>query len=273
MYELNKAILPRLLTKGDEIAIVKGCLIITPASGKKVPESWLTVNGSLLLIEIVNLLNIDAYSYTNYSTGRYGKNLYQGITLQFEDIKGGSEAHAILNAQITRTRSSKHGKAGDDLPNGQFKVSTKHNFYKFWLATGIKLPTRNSAFFDYMGKLKRMLFVGELNYKNKFINKTLRCLELSSEMIKAAYIQSLPNNIQATPKQLPNNFPTRISNKEMTSKLAANDAGLNSTTCESKYGLSYQGGEVKSNTLIVNIVKKRPQEQTNDEWMDEYNSA
>ena len=59
----------------------------------------------------------------------------------------------------------------------------------------------------------------------------------------------------------------------MTSKLAANDAGLNSTTCESKYGLSYQGGEVKSNTLIVNIVKKRPQEQTNDEWMDEYNSA
>jgi len=273
MNDLNKAILPRLLSKGNEVSIVKGSPLIIAASGKQVPEKWLTDNRRLLLLEIINLLNVDAYTYIGYSTGRYGRNLYQGVTLQFEETQDFSEAHAILNAEITRARNSKHGKAGEDLPKGQFRVSPKHNFYKFWRSTGLKFPIRNSAFFDYMGKLKEIIFVGELDYKSKFHNKTLRALELSSELIMAAYIQSLPDNTQTTTKQYPNNYQTRMPNKEVTSKHAANDTALNSSTRESKYGLSYQGSVVISNHLpLINHIKK-PYEQTTDEWLNDWEQA
>lgn len=273
MNNLNKAILPRLLSRGDDIAVVKGCLMITPASGKQVPDKWQTDHDRLLEIEIVNLLNIDVYSYTDYSTGRYGKNLYQGVTLQFENTQDDSEAYAILNVEITRARTSKHGKAGDDLPSGQFRVGPKHNFYKFWRATGIKLPKRNSAFHDYMGKLKKILFVGELGYKNKFSNKTLKPLELSSELILAAFIQTLPDNIQTTSKQIPDNYQTRMPNKEMTLNRASNEVALNLTTGESKYGLSYQGSAVISNPLPNTNHIKKPHEQTTDEWLSEWEQA
>jgi hypothetical protein len=273
MNESNKVILSKLLSQGDKLAIVKGCLVITTASRKQVPAWWLLDNGSMLIMEIMNLLNINAYSYTGYSTGRYGKKLYQGVTLQFECIESGNEAFAILNADITRQRSCKHGKAGDDLPNGQFRVSNKHNFYKFWKLTGIKFPARKSAFYDYMGKLKSVLFIGELGCNNKFNNKTLRPLDLSSELIMAAYIQSLPDNIQTTSKQYPNNYQTRMPNKEIALKPAANDIALDSSTCESKYGLSYQGSVVISNILPVNKEHKAPHKQSNDEWMNEWEHA
>ncbi len=279
MNDLNKAILPRLLSKGDKVAVVKGCLVIVPASDKPVPKKWLDDNRKLLLIEIVNLLNIDAFRYLDYSTGRYkaivkGKEiLCPGITLQFECIENDSEAHAIFNAEITRKRNSKHGKAGENLPVGQFRVNNRHNFYKFWESTGIQSPSRNSAFHDYMGKLKSLLFVGELGYKSKFINKTLRPLELSSDLIKDAYIQSLPDNIQATTKQLPDNYQTKMPNKEMTTKPASNDVAMNLTTGGSKYGLSYQGSAVISIPLSVNTVNKSPEEQTTDEWIKDYDNS
>jgi hypothetical protein len=47
----------------------------------------------------------------------------------------------------------------------------------------------------------------------------------------------------------------------------------NQTTCSNKYELSKQGSAVISNPLPVINSTKRPEEQTNDEWMNDWDNA
>jgi hypothetical protein len=266
MIDMNKVPLDKLLSRGDRVEVSNGRLKITPRSGKTVPAEWLNENESSIVIEIANLLNIGAYRYTSYSTGNYGKPRKGGVALQFDDMLNGNEAHAILNVLLTRKRSTKHGKVGADLPDGQFRVGTKHNFYKFWVSTNIKLPARMSSFHDYMGKLKSLVFTGELGLKNKISNETLKPLNVRYEQIITRISQPIPDKVQTISRQMPYNFQTKTPDKEMTKSLAANDTQADSSVCASNYGKSIQGNAVTSNPLtLVSSNPKRPEEQTNEE--------
>jgi hypothetical protein len=63
---------------------------------------------------------------------------------------------------------------------------------------------------------------------------------------------------------------------------ASNDIQGNSSAGANNYGKSIQGSAVASNTLslvssntlsLVSSIPKRPEEQTTEEWMQEYDNA
>jgi hypothetical protein len=282
MVDMKKVSLDKLLSRDDKVDVSNGRLIITPASGKDVPANWLAENEPSIVKEIANLLNIGVYRYTGYSTGRYGKHCSEGLTLQFENILHGDEAFAILNVQLTRKRATKHGSVGAELPKGQFRVSTKHNFYKLWVSADIKLPARLSSFHDYMGKLKSLVFTGNLDSKNKISNETLKPLNVSHEQIITCISQNLPDKIQTTTRQVPYNYQTKIPDKEMIKSTAPNDIQGNPSAGANNYGKSIQGSAVTSNPLspvsskslsLVSSNPKRPEEQTHEEWWQAYDNA
>ena len=287
MTNLNKcSLLETLISRGDQINITNGILIVAPISGIEIPKHWLADNGENLIQEIAKLLNKNIYIYDSYSTGNYGVKKHSGITLQFINLVTGAECYVIYNAELTRVRKTKLYNVGSALPEGQFRVTKKHTFYKFWLSTDLKLPARLSAFYDYMGKLKQFYFEPSLKTNNKVNNKIIPLLNISYAQIinnmpnyssRTSTIQQ-PYNDQTSTIQQPYNDRTTLPNKEIV--LHRDNKGLqaNASTGVTKYGLQYQGskvirGEVISASLPIVNSHKTPQDQTTDEWLNDWEKA
>lgn len=147
-----------LLQRGDAISIEYGRLVVKPVSCLPVPEQWLDENGIHLVTEILQETGQDGLVYLGYTTGKYGKKLAGGVTLQFKHLLTGIEAYAIFNADLTRSRNTKNGKAGDPLPDGQFHLAKGSGLCKLWLETGQQPPKRHSTYYEYMGNLKQFVF-------------------------------------------------------------------------------------------------------------------
>lgn len=219
-----KSTLTKLLGRGDRVSINEGRLRIVPASGNPVPDEWLSTHGEAISSLIFCLAAIKPYFYDIYTTGNYqvagnGKRV-GGITLQFVCPDTGEAVYAIFNASLTRERNTKNGNAGAPLPKGRFTVTERHQFYKFWKATGLPLPKRLSAFHDCMGKLKGVAFSGAI-HNGRFDTKTLKPVSLSDTQIRQLFLPKeaakntsvLPDNFPTSTRQLPDNYPT-ISRQE-----------------------------------------------------------
>tara|TARA_R110000787_G_scaffold14300_6_gene44190 strand:- start:4044 stop:5015 length:972 start_codon:yes stop_codon:yes gene_type:complete len=297
----GSSLLAKLLHKGDEIDIVQGKLVIKPSSGLAVPLTWLKQNEALLINDICRLFNIVPLRYISYTTGSYGVKKSQGITLQFSNLQSGEDAYIIYNANLKRTRNSKHAKKGDLLPGKQFIVSERSGFYKFWLSTGLPLPKSPSKFYECIGKLKSLVFISSIDFNNRITDKKLPLLELSFHEILNKHRVALASkkNEELTAKQplifrqetakQPLIFPA----KDIEQKLTDNGLAANQSTCTSKCGntvirkevLSTGVGldntpinntnnkEVDENINEVNLQKKRPEDQTADEWLEDWESA
>jgi hypothetical protein len=297
----DSSLLAKLLHKGDEIDIVQGKLLIKPNSGLAVPLNWLKQNETLLINEICCLFNIVPLRYMSYTTGRYGAKKSQGITLQFCNLKTGEDAYIIYNASLERSRTNKNAKKGDPLPGKQFIVSERSGFYKFWLSTGLPLPKSPSKFYECIGKLKPLVFTSAIDFKNRITDKKSPLLELSFHEILNKHRVALAGkqNEELTAKQplifrqetanQPLSFPT----KDVEQKHTHNGLAANQSTCTSKCGNTVIRKEVLStgvgldNTPInntnnkeadenineVNLQKKRPEEQTVDEWLEDWEAA
>jgi hypothetical protein len=297
----DSSLLAKLLHKGDEIDIVQGKLVIKPSSGLAVPLTWLKQNEALLINDICRLFNIVPLRYISYTTGSYGVKKSQGITLQFSNLQSGEDAYIIYNANLKRTRKSKHAKKGDLLPGKQFIVSERSGFYKFWLSTGLPLPKSPSKFYECIGKLKSLVFISSIDFNNRITDKKLPLLELSFHEILNKHRVTLASkkNEELTAKQplifrqetakQPLIFPA----KDIEQKPTHNGLAENQSTCTSKCGntvirkevLSTGVGldntpinntnnkEVDENINEVNLQKKRPEDQTADEWLEDWESA
>lgn len=181
--ENGSSLLTRLLNEGNIISITQGKLLIKASSGLEVPSSWLKQHELLLIRDICLALNITAFRYISYSTGSYGTKKSQGVTLQFNNIKTNDEAYVVYNANLKRARTGKRGKKGEPLPEKQFIVSEKSSFYKFWCSTGLPLPRSLSKFYECMGKLKPLIFTGQVDFNNRITGKKLSLLEISYQQI------------------------------------------------------------------------------------------
>lgn len=192
VYESGR-LLSRLIAKGDQLAIVSGRLLIISASGKEVPATWLDKHKEELLTEILKLTKqngfmYDSYTAGNYSTDNAGK--ASGVTLQFINLSTSQSAYTVFNAELTRARKTRNKEAGTPLPSGQFRVTKKFYFYKFWQATGLKFPPRLCAFHDYMGNLKDLLFTATLDTSRtdgRLEKTSITPLNITYEQIKTAY--------------------------------------------------------------------------------------
>ena len=255
----------------------------------------------MLINDICCLFNIVPLRYISYTTGSYGVKKSQGITLQFSNLQSGEDAYIIYNANLKRTRKSKHAKKGDLLPGKQFIVSERSGFYKFWLSTGLPLPKSPSKFYECIGKLKPLVFISSIDFNNRITDKKLPLLELSFHEILNKHRVALAGkqNEELTAKQplifrqetakQPLIFPA----KDIEQKLTHNGLAANQSTCTSKCGNtvirkevlstgvgldntpidSVNNKEVASNINEVNLQKTRPEDQTVDEWLEDWESA
>jgi hypothetical protein len=265
----DECLLSRLAERGS-VRISNGQLEILPHSVKEVPAEWLKKNQERIIFEILKLLSLDAYQYLSYKTGHFGKaHIYDGVHLSFINIRNAEQSYAVFNAELYRERNTKHGEAGQTLPKGQFRVTKKCMFYRFWLNTGLSIPSRLGLFHDYMGKLKGIVFTFDVNEKNKANNKTIMPLNVTYEAI----IKALPNNIQTSSKQQTNKIQTILPNKETSQ--ARTLQGLEQVLSTSPHN------HVKSNQERANIrdgitpitIDKKPEEQSVDEWLQCYDNA
>ena len=258
-------ILPKLLGRGDNVAIECGRLVIRPASGRPVPGDWLADNRLCICREILELIGTDAYEYVGYATGHYGQSRAGGVTLQFASVTTGAVVYAIFNAELTRARSSAGKQAGSPLPKGRFRVGKRSHFYRFWLST--RLPVRRlSDFHDYMGRLTEILFTGVVS-GDRIDAGTLRPMSINTDEIAAL----LPDNIPTSARQHPDNAPTRITDKK--TKRHQQSRGLQpfSTTCVSNHGKTV----IREHGYTVSpppapAEPKAPDAQSVDEWLADY---
>ena len=206
-------------------------------------------------------LLITPLRYLEYSSGLYGPGMHGGITLQFLQEDTGTQYYVIFNADLKRRRNTKNHKAGSLLPKGRFSVGEKSAFYKFWLATGIAVPPRLSAFNDYMGKLKAFRY-------SAYVTSGKRLDARSLKPIFNPVVSS--NNLPTNFKQHPNNLQTNVSNIESLEQHI--DTGLNTdrTACVRNYDISKQGGALTSKPLSHLEEIERVKNQTVEEWIAEY---
>jgi hypothetical protein len=267
------SLLETLLSRGDHIGIIKGKLVITPASKLNIPKQWLADKGGNLVREIAKLYDLDVYIFDSYSTGHYGKHNSAGVTLQFINTTTGEQCHITFNAELKRSRTTPKGKKGSNLPKGQFRIGKKYMFYKFWLATKLSLPPRLSAFHDYMGNLKQLYFVPNVDYKNKVIDKIIPLLNIEHSEILNRITSNAAYNNQTSSIQQPYNKHTSMPNSDLVKSHVNKGLTRNQTTCSNNYELSKQGSTVISNPLPKTNYNKKPHEQTTDEWLNDWEQA
>ena len=258
--------LTQLLTRGDALAVEKGRLTLTPASGRPVPADWLSAHSTDLIAQAASITEVTALEYTGYSVGHYGPKLAGGVTLQFRCLTTGQELFAIFNASTKRTRTTRHGCKGNPLPPGQFRVGKRSAFYHFWQSTGLAAH-RLSDFHDYMGKLRSLTFTGSLSKGERLDATTLRPLTISARAMRALVERNLPNTPPTSSRQRPNKTPTSIPDKKTQQRQQPQGVQLKSTTGEPNHGnkVIREHGYTGKPTP--------PEEQSVDDWLADYESA
>jgi len=270
-----------LLSRGDAISVDNGRLVVISASGLPVPEKWLDDHGINMLIEMLQHTGQDALVFLGYTTGKYGKNLAGGVTLQFKYLLTGIEAYAIFNADLTRSRNTKAGKAGDPLPNGQFHLAKGASFFKFWDKSGAKRPLSDTEFYKRMGNLKALLFTADshLTKQDRLVNDSIKPLEITLDHVRKTY-------------NLSDNSAIRASDKKTLQPAKTLGLQADSATGAYRYGnkvIRYK--EIRGNVYPINTSDKgnnrgvhndrnfqqeltqRPGNQTVDEWLADYDEA
>ena len=212
--KLGSRLVPLMLNRGDSLAIKCGALVVLPASGLPVPQKWLDDNSINVVTEILQQTGKDGLLYLEYSTGNYCKSLASGVTLQFQNLMTGVKAYAIFNADLTRSRSTKNGKAGDPLPTGQFNLAKGAAFVKFWDKTGVKKPLSRTEFHKRMGNLKALLFTGNPHptKQDRLVSGSIKPLEITLDEIIKAY--NLSDSSAIIERQLCDNPAIRVSDKK-----------------------------------------------------------
>ncbi|MFL9711809.1 hypothetical protein [Methylobacillus sp. Pita1] len=211
-------------------------------------------------------MDIEAYSYQSFTTGRYGNQKFAGLTLQFDAIKSQGSPYTIFNVILTRARNSKSHKAGTPLPHNQFRVTKRCSFYKFWGSAGLKAPSRLGSFHDYMGNLKGRLFIAKLN-NERIKSDSLKPLCISASSIREAV--GLANKTQTSPKQMPDNCHTTMPNKDLPESQHSRAIQQHSATGENNYGntvIRKRGAKGRLHSYYT-----KPEEQPNAEWLKDYN--
>lgn len=264
------ALLSELLVQSQRVEILDGSLVVTP------PIKELEAVEHDLLKEISSITGLDLFLYRNHSTGTYGRG-YEGLTLQFENLRQELQSpHAIFNVNLKRARTTKNGKKGTKLPKGRFRITKRTELYKFWKRCRLDEPPRLSAFCDYIGNLRRVILIGDYSKGERLDCKSLTPANIShDELLRSAGISHTANNLRTTDKQQTNKPPTIMTNKESPQNLTLQRLEPKQSTGAKRYGYKYirEHGNKGEQCQYVSKEKKRPQEQSTDEWLADWDQV
>ena len=247
-----------LLDLGYSISLENGQLIIKVSNNVPLAKQLIDTHTWKLMVEILQKIGNDALSYLSYSARPYGKIRASGVTLQFKHVLTGAEAYTIFNAGLTRSRNTKHGRAGDPLPKGQFHVAKGSGFCKFWASTGLP-PRKLSSYYEYMGKLKPLFFESQdiSNSNNRLNSSLLKPLHISFHEVKEAFgfSDSPPTSFrQATDKP-----PTVTTDKETLQPSKTPGLQADSTAGANYYGKTVIRKKViRENAYPINTLNSDP---------------
>jgi hypothetical protein len=272
--------LPRLIERGDKVEIIKGRLYITPKSGLPIPDQWLKEHEKTIVLDMANLTDQLYFTYAGYDCGYYGQHKAGGLNIQLTNMDNHKNSYTIFNVGLERQRNSKKAKAGARLPKGQFTLTIQHGFYKFWLATGLKIPDkRKSRLWAHMGNLKPLHFTGSYDPKDvkqeKVLTTTLIPLNVSYEsLVKVTEFIHKPYTSHT---QVVHSTYTNPIHKETGLEHDIHGLQPNITTGLNNYGKRLKGKEVNGNPYTPRIqsvkpIKKRPQDQSEEEWLADYDA-
>lgn len=254
-------LLATLLARGDVVAVDRGRLTIAPASGLAVPPEWLVKYRDELVTAAARMTGTMALEYLSHAVGNYGPRRVGGVTLQFRCIETGKTLYTIFNVDTRRTRTSKHGTASSPLPKGQFRAAKRSAFVAFWIATGIPLPRRMGAFHDCMGKLGGLIYTATRSSGDRLDAKTLCPLNVSHNAL------TQPDKFLTTSRQAPDNFPTRLADKELPQRQQRQGLQPNQSTGHGNDGKTVIRKCGHTGSAIP------PELQSNEEWLANYNTA
>jgi hypothetical protein len=285
-----------LFKRGDSLAVSLGQLFIMPNSGQPVPLDWLATNRTKIMSEIAHQSNQSIFSYSYYQTGIYNSGRSPGVMMKFSDLLTGEEAYAVFNATLKYQRKTKSKKAGDSLPDRHFHIRERAAFYSFWMKTGLDIPRRFSEWHKSMSKLQHVYFVAEKRSGDKLANNSIQPLSLSNAVIQ----QLFSDNTATSERQASDNTATRNGDKEWRQGLVTSNGDKDIAADQISNGLTPDpkcvSNEVRvfesardlsacaSNRVLSNQVmtcnvvpltsnSKVPEEQSIEEWFQDYDSA
>lgn len=178
-----------LLARGDEISIKCGRLVIQPASGRPVPSAWLKEHGGALIAEILSACSRCAFRYLKHGSGRYGDGHYQGVTLHLVNLLSGEEMCAVYNVKLTRERTTRAGRKGEPLPQGQFRVGERHELWRLWRAAELPMPRYRSELCEVLFRLGEILLEGERHQtqSSRLVASKVRPVNIDPGQVRAAF--------------------------------------------------------------------------------------
>lgn len=239
------------------MAVDRGRLVITPISGRPVPLKWLEQHGGGILAQVASRAGLLALAYVGYSVGNYGKHLAGGVALQFVELNTQKPYFSVFNVETRRRRTTKSGKAGSPLPQGQFWVGKRSAFAQFWQSTGLPYQ-RLSSLHRRMGRLAELVFVAEISHGEKLLSASLKPLEVSR----------LVNKQQTTGEQSVHNLQTSIVNKKARRSQQAHGIQRYSTTGGNNCGNTVNGNTGNDRVIIPAIYTDN--DSSHDEWFADY---
>ena len=287
-----------LINRGDVISITNGKLHITPKSGKPVPSDWLRIHQNTLLSQLSCVIEQPIYQFTQFKVGRYS-NRFDGLTMSFTDLKYNSDYYTIFNVSLDRK------KGGGRLKGKLFNPPTQGLLLKFWSRSNLPKPRRPSELYKKINMMKNYLWQGEVSEQNKIETQGLRLANITHQQIldgisggvSAAHERQnsgviVSSNSGALSGQ---NIESPIGGSELTNNHIYQGVESSLTTCVNNHGynkpriststgannhdISKQGSAVVSSPIPLPIKQykegntRRPQDQTVDEWLDDYDSA
>lgn len=202
-------------------------------------------------MEVINL------RYVSRTMGNYVKTDAGGLTLQFICDDTGDDYHVYFNVDLVRQRDSKNHKKGSPLPKGHFTPGPKSHFMKMWRSTYLPVPRSLTSFHDCMAKLKSIKFKAETSKGTRLDAGTLRPM-------------GFPDNSLITTRQLPDKNLITFPDKDINQTHTEPTQEKISTTCPNKYIISKQVSANTSNSISPIDDTKRVQNQTNKEWLAEW---
>jgi hypothetical protein len=197
------------------------------------------------------------------STGRYGMHKADGLTLRFTHPESQSDYYVIFNVRLDRQRDSKKHKAGTPYPRGQFWVSKRYEFFRFWQRTGLKVPPRLSAFNDYMGNLAQLTYQADVARLNRLDAKTLRPYDRDEPSLFA----ERADKVQTLAEHQTNKVQTAGPNRETAGCPEIRAFRGQLITCGEDHEKSKQG-DALTRTDASN--SRRVSDQSVDEWLSDY---
>ncbi len=298
----ESTLLAHLLKRGDRVSVSQGQLLIEPQSGSEVPDEWMQQNADRLAHDIGSALNISVFRYQSYSTGQYefkrkngGVIHIPGANIQMLDLIHITKAFCIFNVELTRDRNTKHGKEGAPLPEKQFRPRPGSDFVKFWQLCPFKPRKDNCSYHRRMGNLKPLILTGCYKEDEKVVTSSLRPLsithdELFSSVMKGqtvrkacvtgvydvrkACVSSVCNEsaqTQTTQGLQPNLTTGAICYGNTVNRLKVNrDTSLQDIEDKGAEYKTVDQQSIQPPTVQQPTVKKRPEEQTTDEWLEPY---